>query len=82
MKELKNLLGKKTTLLELDNYMSNLYLNATSLFEHPEQALKEQGWAYQNNNENVEGAIIHFDIIKKEEDNFNTLVKITKVERL
>lgn len=81
----KELLGKELTLLELDNYMQKeIEGTNNSLFDDENQALEENGWAYQTNSnlENPEGVIICWEIIEDNENTFKKLVKVTNIEEI
>lgn len=77
MKELKKeILYKKMSLLEMDNKIQDILKTTTSLFDFENDCINQKSCAYYVNNQEV---IVEFDIIKKSQNNLDTIVKITNI---
>lgn len=76
--ELKEkLLNKELTLLEMDNTIIDIIGNTNSLFDYENDCIEQQSCAYYiDTDKNI---VVEFEIIKKEENNLNTLVKVTNI---
>ena len=79
IKELKKeLLNKEMTLVEMDNEAERITGSTTSLFDAESDCMEQTSCAYyMDTDKNI---IVEFEIISKnEEDNTETLVKVTDV---
>ena len=78
IKELKNeLLNKEITLLEMDNEAERITGSTTSLFDFEEDCINQTSASYyMGKDKNI---ILEFKIIKKEENNLDTIVKVTDI---
>ena len=78
IKELKNeLLNKEITLLEMDNEAERITGSTTSLFDFEEDCINQTSVSYyMDKDKNI---ILVFEIIKKEENNLDTIVKVTDI---
>ena len=78
IKELKDeLLNKEITLLELDNEAERITGSTTSLFDFEEDCINQTSASYyMDKDKNI---ILEFKIIKKEENNLDTIVKVTDI---
>lgn len=78
LKELKKeLLGKEITLLEVDNTTISIIGSTNSLFDTENDCIEQESCSYYvDTDKNV---VIEFKILKKEKNNLETLVKVTKI---
>lgn len=78
IKELKSeLLNKEMTLLEMDNEAKRITGSTTSLFDFEEDCINQTSVSYyMDKDKNI---ILVFEIIKKEENNLDTIVKVTDI---
>lgn len=78
IKELKDeLLNKEITLLEMDNEAGRITGSTTSLFDFEEGCINQTSASYyMDKDKNI---ILEFKIIKKEENNLDTIVKVTDI---
>lgn len=78
IKELKDeLLNKEITLLEMDNEAGRITGSTTSLFDFEEDCINQTSVSYyMDKDKNI---ILEFKIIKKEENNLDTIVKVTDI---
>ena len=79
IKELKEeLLNKEMTLVEMDNEAERITGSTTSLFDAENDCMEQTSWAYyMDTDKNI---VVEFEVINKnEEDNTETLVKITDI---
>lgn len=76
--ELKeNLLNKEMTLLEMDNEAERITGSTTSFFDCENDCIEQKSCAY--NIKKDKNIVVEFEIISKNEDNTETLVKITDI---
>ena len=78
LKELKEeLLNKEFTLVEMDNEVERITESETSLFDAESDCMEQNSCAYYiREDKNI---IVDFEIIKKEENNLETIVKVTDI---
>lgn len=78
LKELKEeLLNKEFTLVEMDNEVERITESTTSLFDAESDCMEQNSCAYYiKEDKNI---IVEFKIIKKEENNLDTIVKVTDI---
>lgn len=78
LKELKEeLLNKEMTLVEMDNKVERITESTTSLFDAESDCMEQNSCAYYiKEDKNI---IVEFKIIKKEENNLETIVKVTDI---
>ena len=78
LKELKEeLLNKELTLVEMDNEVKRIIENTSSLFDYESDCMEQNSCAYYiDTDKNI---IVEFEIIKKEENNLETIVKVTDI---
>lgn len=78
IKELKEeLLNKEMSLLEMDNGAERITGSTTSLFDAENDCMEQTSCAYYiDTDKNI---VLDFEIVKKEEDNKDTIVKITNI---
>lgn len=79
IKELKEeLLNKEMTLVEMDNEAERITGSTTSLFDAENNCMEQTSCSYyMDTDKNI---VVEFEIINKnEEDNTETLVKVTDV---
>ena len=78
LKELKEeLLNKEFTLVEMDNEVERITESTTSLFDTESDCMEQNSCAYYiKEDKNI---IVEFEIIKKEENNLETIVKVTDI---
>lgn len=74
----KEILNKKMSLLEMDNKIQDILKTNTSLFDFENDCINQLSCAYYVNNQEI---IVEFEILKKEKNNFDTIVKITNIWR-
>lgn len=72
----KEILNKKMSLLEMDNKIQDILKTNTSLFDFENDCIIQKSCAYYVNNQEI---VVEFDILKKEKNNFDTIVKITNI---
>ena len=78
LKELKEeLLNKEISLVEMDNEVERITESTTSLFDAESDCMEQNSCAYYiREDKNI---IVEFEIIKKEENNLETIVKVTDI---
>lgn len=78
LEELKEeLLNKEMSLLEMDNGAERITGSTTSLFDAENDCMEQTSCAYYiDTDKNI---VLDFEIVKKEEDNKDTIVKITNI---
>lgn len=78
LEELKEeLLNKEMSLLEMDNEAERITGSTTSLFDAENDCMEQTSCAYYiDTDKNI---VLDFEIVKKEEDNKDTIVKITNI---
>lgn len=78
LKELnEELLNKEMTLLEMDNEAERITGSTTSLFDVENDCMEQTSCAYyMDKDKNI---IVAFEIVKKEENNKETIVKVTNI---
>lgn len=78
LKELKEeLLNKEFTLVEMDNEVERITESTSSLFNCESDCMEQNSCAYYiREDKNI---IVEFEIIKKEENNLDTIVKVTDI---
>lgn len=78
IKNLKEeLLGKEMTLLEMDNEAERITRSTTSLFDAESDCMEQTSCAYyMDTDKNI---VVEFEIINKNEDNTETLIKVTDI---
>ena len=78
IKELKEeLLNKEMSLLEMDNGAERITGSTTSLFDAENDCMEQTSCAYYiDTDKNI---VLDNEIVKKEEDNKDTTVKITNI---
>lgn len=78
IRELKEeLLNKEMTLLDLDNEAERITGSTTSLFDAESDCMEQKSCAYyMDTDKNI---IVEFEIINKNEDNTETIVKVTDI---
>ena len=78
LKELKEeLLNKEFTLVEMDNTVERITESTSSLFDYESDCMEQNSCAYYiREDKNI---IVDFEIIKKEENNLETIVKVTDI---
>lgn len=74
MLKLKEMIGKKMTLLEMDNEILDIVGGGESIFDYDRSHWKDGGFSY------LDKYNVLFDIVKDNEDPLKVLVKITEVE--
>lgn len=83
IKELKEeLLNKEMTLLDLDNDAQRITGSTASLFDAENDCIEQTSCAYfiyDNKYIGPKNIIIEFEIIDKNEDNLNTIIKVTDI---
>ena len=83
VKEIKvELLNKEMTLLDMDNELMNALETNNSIFDgDTESFIEDRNFVYQ-----VQGLedeiMVDFKVIEKNEDNLETIVKVTNVETI
>lgn len=76
--ELKEkLLNKELTLLEMDNTIIDIVGNTNSLFDEENICIEQKSCSYHVDFE--KNIIVCFEIIKKENNNLETLIKVTEI---
>ena len=78
IKNLKEeLLNKEMTLLEMDNEAERITRSTTSLFDAESDSMEQTSCAYyMDTDKNI---VVEFEIINKNEDNTETLIKVTDI---
>ena len=78
LKELnEELLNKEMTLVEMDNEVERITESTSSLFNCESDCMEQNSCAYYiREDKNI---IVEFEIIKKEENNLETIVKVTDI---
>lgn len=78
LKELKEeLLNKEFTLVEMDNEVERITESGTSLFDAESDCMEQNSCSYYiREDKNI---VVEFEIIKKEENNLETIVKVTDI---
>lgn len=78
LKELKEeLLNKEFTLVEMDNEVERITESGTSLFDAENDCMQQNSCSYYiREDKNI---VVEFEIIKKEENNLETIVKVTDI---
>lgn len=78
LKELKEeLLNKEISLVEMDNEVERITESTSSLFDYESDCMEQNSCAYYiREDKNI---IVEFEIIKKEENNLETIVKVTDI---
>lgn len=78
LQELKEeLLNKEMSLLEMDNEAERITGSTTSLFDAESDCMEQTSCAYYIDTD--KDIVLDFEIVKKEEDNKDTIVKITNI---
>ena len=78
LKELKEeLLNKEITLVEMDNEVERITESGTSLFDAESDCMEQNSCSYYiREDKNI---VVEFEIIRKEENNLETIVKVTDI---
>lgn len=78
LKELnEELLNKEMTLVEMDNEVERITESGTSLFDAESDCIEQNSCSYYiREDKNI---VVEFEIIKKEENNLETIVKVTDI---
>lgn len=78
LKELnEELLNKEMTLVEMDNEVERITESGTSLFDAESDCMEQNSCSYYiREDKNI---VVEFEIIKKEENNLETIVKVTDI---
>lgn len=78
----KELLNKELTLLEIDNKVINIIGDTNSLFEDESYCMEQNSCAYFveiRDDIGVKNIIVEWEIIKKEDNNLDTVAKVVNV---
>lgn len=72
----KNLLNKEMTLLEMDNYIENLF-NTNSLYDDFDENVYSNSCSYYYNDD--KNIVVEFEFLEQLNDKLKTKIKVTDI---